>query len=102
MEYKKSEITLFAKQCAQSHYQISNSISFAERLVHSDTGQSFVDTTNNNDELLFEIAQRYTKYIKNECTFDFDNAETQVCQDIIIKIIECCDDITGSEKMAKE
>ena len=90
MEYKKSELTTFAKQLAFAHNQYLNAMCIAEEITKSNIGRQI---SNNPDELLLkEIAKRYAKYVHNECNVDIDNGETQTCQDIINDIINCCEE----------
>ena len=90
MEFKKSELTAFAKQLAFAHHQYLNAMCIAEEVTKSDIGRQFKN--NPDEQLLLEIAKRYAKYVHNECNIDIDNGETQTCQDIINDIINCCEE----------
>lgn len=90
MEYKKSELTQFAKQCAWAVNQMSNGVCTAGEIAHSDIGRE-INNFNDND-LLLEISKRYAKYAKDYACFDVDNGETQDFQSIANKIVNCCED----------
>lgn len=90
MEYKKSELTLFARRCAWGSNQILNGLCMAQEIVHSSLGEELANF--NDDELLLEVSKRYAKYAQDEVVFDMENSETQDFQSIINKIVNCCDE----------
>ena len=90
MEYKKADLTAFAKQLAFAHHQYLNTMCIAEEIAKSEIGMKFKNR--NDDELLVEIAKRYAKYVRNFCDIDIDNGETQDCQSIINDIVACCEE----------
>lgn len=90
MSYKKSEITQFAKECVYAQNQFLNSMCIAENLKRTDIAKEFRNGI--DDELLIEIAKRYAKYAKFECTIDLDNSDIQDSQNIINTIVECCEE----------
>ncbi len=90
MEYKRSKLTQFTKECAYGANQMLNGICIAEELSKSDIGQDIIN--NDNEELLLEVSKRFAKYTKDQMAFDVENGEVQHFQDIIEKIIECCEE----------
>ena len=47
---------------------------------------------NGNDELLLEVAKRFAKVAKDEMAFNVESGEVQDFQNLIERIIECCDE----------
>ena len=90
MKYKKSEITIFAKNCAWGANQMLNGICVASDISHSEIGKDF--RNKDDEELLIEVSKRFAKYAKDEIGFDVDNGEVQTFQYIIDSIIECCEE----------
>lgn len=90
MGYKKSELTLFAKQCARGANQMSNGVCMAEEIAHTNLGKEIINF--NDDDLLLEVSKRYAKYAKDYADFNVENAGTQDFQKIINKIVSCCED----------
>lgn len=89
-EYKKSELTAFAKQCSIASNQLSNGICFASELVKENIGRQIL--RGNNEEILLEVSKRFAKYAKEQDAFDVETGEVQDFQKLIVKIIECCDE----------
>lgn len=89
-DYKKSELTAFAKTLAYAHFQYLNTMCIAEEVSVSDIGKKF--RCGDNDKLLVEIAKRYAKYVRNECSVDLENGAIQNCQNIINDIVACCEE----------
>lgn len=90
MDYTKSDLTAFAKQLAYAHHQYLNAMCVAEEISTSDIGKKF--KCGADDKLLVEIAKRYAKYVRNECSVDLENAATQDCQNIINDVVVCCEE----------
>ena len=88
MKYKKSELTRFAKDCAYGAHQMLNGICIAEEIK----GNISRDLLNGNEEILLEVSKRFVKYAKDYMAFDVETGQVQDFQNIIEKIIECCDD----------
>lgn len=93
MEFKKSELTAFAKECSKGAYYMVTGICHAEEITHSDLGRKLRMVGNDyENELLIEVAKRYAKYCRYECDFDLEVGETQDFQNIISSIVNCCDE----------
>ena len=90
MEYKKSELTRFAKTCSYGASQMLNGVCVAEGISKSNIGQDLIN--DDETELLIEISKRFVKYAKDQMGFDADNGDVQNFQNIIEKIIECCEE----------
>ena len=90
MKIKKAELTAFAKQLASAHRRYCDVMCIAEEITKSDMGRKLKSGMDEN--LLMEIAKRYAKYVRNECSVDLDNGETQTCQDIINDVLSCCEE----------
>lgn len=90
MKYKKSELTRFAKTCSWGAHQMLNGVCTAEEISHSDIGQDLIN--DGEIELLLEISKRFAKYAKDQMSFDADNGDVQNFQNIIEKIVECCEE----------
>ena len=90
MKYKKSELTKFAKGCAYGANQMLNGVCVAEEISKSNIGRDLIN--NDETELLLEISKRYAKYAKDQMGFYVDNGEVENFQNIIEKIVECCEE----------
>lgn len=90
MDYKKSELTKFAKDCAWGANQMLNGICTAEDITKDEIGRTLLN--HKDEELLLEISKRYAKYAKDYSFFDVDNAEVQEFQSIISDIVICCEE----------
>lgn len=88
MKYKKSELTRFAKTCAYGANQMLNGVCVAGEV----RGSICRDILSNDEELLLEVSKRFAKYAKDQIVFDVENGEVQEFQNLIEKIIECCED----------
>lgn len=88
MEYKKSELTRFAKNCAWGAHQMLNGICMAEEIK----GYISRDILNDDEELLLEVSKRFAKHAKDTMSFDVENGTVQDFQNLIEKIIECCEE----------
>ena len=88
MDYKKGDLTKFAKTCAWGAYQMMNGICIAGEIK----GDLCRDILNGNEELLLEISKRFAKNAKDTSAFNVENGEVQNFQKLIEMIIECCDD----------
>lgn len=88
MKYKKSELTRFAKTCAYGANQMLNGVCVAGEV----RGSICKDILDNDEELLLEVSKRFAKYTKDQIGFDVENGEVQDFQNLIEKIIECCED----------
>lgn len=90
MDYKRSQLTHFAKDCAWGLSRMIDSICIAEEIVHSDIGIAFKNELDEN--VLFEISKRFAKYTNDTTTFDTDVGDVQDFQSIICKIVDCCEE----------
>ena len=90
MKYKRSDLTQFSKNCAYGANQMLNGSCVAEEISKSDIGLRLVNT--DNEGLLLEISKRFAKYTKDQMDFDVGNGEVQNFQNIISKIVYCCEE----------
>lgn len=90
MAYKKSELTQFAKECARVSDHMFDGICLAEDMTCGDIAQKLIRT--NNDELLYEVSKRFAKYAKNRYSFQIETGDVQNFQEMIEKIVDCCDE----------
>ena len=90
MKHKKSELTKFAKTCSYGANQMLNGICVAEEISKSDIGRELIN--DDEIELLLEISKRFAKYAKDQMGFDVSNGDVENFQNIIEKIIECCEE----------
>lgn len=90
MDYKDSQLTRFAKDCALGLSKMINGILMAEEIAHSNICRDLKSETDEN--LLMAISKRFAKYTKDTMTFDVDVVEVQDFQSIICQIINCCED----------
>ena len=88
MKYKKTEITRFAKDCAWGAHQMLNGCCMAGEIK----GSICRDVLNDDNDLLFEVSKRFAKHAKDTMGFDVENSEVQDFQNLIEKIIECCEE----------
>ena len=86
--YKKSQLTAFAKNCAWGANQMLNGVCMAGEIAKHPIGRSLPY----DEELLLEISKRFAKHCKDEMAFDVDNSEVQDFQNIIELIIGCCEE----------
>lgn len=86
--YKKSELTAFAKECALGANQMLTCMCIAEEIAKDPIGRSLL----HDEELLREVSKRFSKYRKCESAFDVDNGNVQDFQKIIEAIIYCCEE----------
>lgn len=89
MKYKRTELTRFAKECAYGVNQMLNGICIAEEISQSDIGRDLIN--DDEIELLFAISKRFAKYAKDQMDFDVENSDVQNFQNIIEKIVRCCE-----------
>lgn len=93
MDYKKSELTKFAKDCAWGNTALINGMCMSEEIVHTEIGHimahEFVDE---HEELILEISKRFAKYTNDQMKPDVDNGEVQDFCNIISRIIDCCEE----------
>lgn len=90
MDYKRSQLTYFAKDCAYGLKRMIDGICMAEEIVHSDIGVAFKNEL--DEKLLLEISKRFAKYTNDTMTFDVEVGEVQDFQSIICKIVDCCEE----------
>ena len=88
MKYKKSELTRFAKDCAWGVNQMLNGVCMAEEIK----GNISRDILNDDEELLLEVSKRFAKHAKDTMGFDVENGTVQDFQNLIEKIIGCCEE----------
>lgn len=67
-----------------------NGICVAEEISKSDIGRELIN--DDEIELLLEISKRFAKYAKDQMGFDVSNGDVENFQNIIEKIIECCEE----------
>lgn len=89
MKHKKSELTKCAKDCSLGLNNFLNGCCLAEEIVKSEIGQ---DIRNGNAEVLMEVSKRFAKCAKDNISFDVDTGEVQDFQNIIVQIIDCCEE----------
>ena len=90
MKHKKSEISRFAKTCAYGAHQMLNAVCSAEEISKSQIGRELIN--NCDDELWLEVSKMFAKYANDQMCFDVDTGEVQDFQNIIEKIIDCCEE----------
>lgn len=90
MEYRKSQLTSFAKNCSYGLSRMIDAICMAEEIIHSDIGMSFRNKI--DKELLVEISKRFAKYTNDTMSFDANTGDVQEFQSVICKIIDCCEE----------
>lgn len=63
------------------------------RNIKSDVGRVLSNEYDpRHNELLLEISKRFSKYAKDQQSFDTDTGEVQDFQHIISLIVACCDE----------
>lgn len=90
MKYKKPELTKFAKECAYGANQMLNGVCISEEISKSDIGKDLIN--DDEIELLFAISKSFAKYAKDQMDFDVENSDVQNFQNIIEKIVRCCEE----------
>lgn len=90
MDYKKSELTKFAKEIVYVQEKLFDAMCISDEIAHGEIGTIFKNGI--SDELLIEISKRFAKYVKNNASVDVDNGDVQTCQDIINEVINCCEE----------
>ena len=86
--YKKSDLTRFAKDCAYGANSILNGICMAGEIKGDIKNALF----NDDEELLLEVSKRFAQYAKDTVGFDVETGEVQDFQCLIDKIVQCCEE----------
>ena len=89
MEYKKSELTRFAKDCAWTHEKAVNLVCMSEYISKTKIAK---ELENDNKEILLEVSKRFAKYTKENLEIDLANGEVQTAMNILNDIISCCEE----------
>ena len=89
-EYKKSELTCYAKQCAKASDTLMTGVCYADDLSRTEICREILD--NGNEELLLEVSKRFAKYVNDQDVFDCGNKAVQDFRDLIKAIVECCEE----------
>lgn len=89
MEFKRSQLTQFAKDCAYGLSRMMDGICMAEEISHSKIGNAFKNEI--DEKMLIEISKRFAKYTKDTSTFDVETGDVQDFSNIICQIIDCCE-----------
>lgn len=92
MEYKKAELTDFARQCARGARYMILGLCMAEEIAHTSLAREIISNNTGNEDLLLEISKRYANYADDMVNFRVDNAATQDFQELIDRIVICCDE----------
>lgn len=89
MEYRKSNLTNYAKVLAKANSYLVNGICMAEENVHSEICERILQ---GDEELLIEISKRFAKHTQDENAFYSEAGGLQDFKNVINKIIECCEE----------
>lgn len=87
---KNSELTQFAKDLVVAHNSAIKYIVKSEDIEASKIRKEII--TYDNQELLLEISKRFAKYARAEMSIDLECSSTQDTQDMLNKVIRCCDE----------
>lgn len=88
--YKPSEINRFAKDCAYGANQMLNGACIAEEITNTEIGKVFANGISNS--LLTQISIVFARHVKDQMAFDVETGEVQNFQNIISKIVTCCEE----------
>lgn len=91
MEYKKSELTKFAKDCAWGSKALINGMCMSEEVTHTKIGRCFAHGFT-DDEIILEVSKRFAKVVNDQMVPDVENAAVQEFCDIISILVDCCDE----------
>lgn len=89
-EYKKSDLTRYAKELTFAHQWSVKAMCFHEEISKWPLSKEII--LPENTDLLLEVARRFAKYRKEEMNVDFENACTQDTANILNLIIETCEE----------
>lgn len=95
MKYKKSELTEFAKSCADVNNTLLNAICLSGEVLMTDIGSTLNNgLEDENKELIYEISERFAKYTKDEMLADANMSEATLSEitNVLSLIIDCCDE----------
>lgn len=88
--YKKSELTYYAKELNRACNKIFEAICICEKILDMDISQHILN--DNDDELICEIAKRFQKQRDKDpwdCYTDLDEGDTQRVNMIVNKLDNC-------------
>lgn len=89
-KYKKSELTQYAKQCAEMSDEFMNDCLCAAELSSNEICREIVHV--GNEELLLEISKKFAKYAGCHDLWVYDCASVEDFYELIKKIINCCEE----------
>lgn len=95
MKYKKSELTRFAKDIAYANKILIDGICMSEEVIYSDIGKTLVKRFDDeNQELIFELAKRFSKYTNDQMSADTETHARTLndISKILNDIVACCEE----------
>lgn len=90
MDYKKSDLTKYAKDCTYASKLIVDIMCISEDISSNKISKEIVNE--DNEQLLLEVAKRFAKYINDEMRVDLNNGAVQDCCEVINTLVEKCDE----------
>lgn len=95
MDYKKSELTKFAKTCAYANNTLLNAICVSGDVLMTDISKTLNhELTSDNTELIYEIAKEFSKYTKDEMLADAKMSEDTLNEltNVLSLLVDCCEE----------
>jgi len=90
VKFKRSQLTAFAKMCAEGAFQMLNGVCYAGDIIHHEIGRKLATTE--DGELLLEVSRRFSRYARDQMGFDVETGEVQDFQSLIQKIVNSCEE----------
>ena len=95
MNFKKSELTRYAKELAETTKKVMEVMSLSDEISHMEISKNVrnMDEQSGEDQkLLFEIAKQFAKYCEVEMYVDLENGNVQELCGIINRVVDCCEE----------
>lgn len=88
-EYSKADLTYYAKQFAKANNYLATGICMAEDNVCEDIVKRIL---RGDESLLIEVSKRFAKHTKDDYAFFGNSPALQDFEELISKIIGCCEE----------
>lgn len=85
----KSDLTIFAKNCAYAHEKAVKLECISEEISKVGIARELM---NDNQDILLEVSKQFAKYTKESMSIDLENGDVGNIQYILNSIINCCEE----------
>ena len=90
MKYSKSMLTNYAKELAKTCRDVVDVMCYSEEISKNQLSRDILDS--DNQELILEVAKRYSKYVFDEMNVDLESGDVQELCNIINIVFSCCEE----------